>query len=373
MAPWAMTKLPRTLTVPEGLLPPALDVPDLVTAIREYGRPVEHPLLVQQSTLTIGSSPSCDVPIASEYLSSLHCVLERRGHRLRVHDQSTRNGTFYRGRREPAFEVAPGDTFMAATTQLLAVNDQMRLTRPVIAQLLGYSAHAEVDDVLVASMDDRPLLIVGPKGAGQLRLVAAIHETSLRRRGALIEISAVPESRDEQKRLIASARRGTIVLSATGSPVDDVFLDMVQSGDHHVRLVALAPSLEVAARSMKLDTMTRMQKVEVQSLRTRRPELAMLVDHLLVENRLSLRMTDLTDENQAALQQYGWPENLDEMRETVTWIAGIVREGSIRKAAPVLKVPRSTLQYWLERLRLQLPLTRNGSPIDRDRGRPGAD
>jgi hypothetical protein len=368
-----MTNVPRTITVPEVLLPPALEGPDLVTAIREHGRAVEHPLLVNQRTFTIGSSPSCDVPIASGYLSALHCVLERRGHRLRVHDQDSRNGTFHRGRREATFEVVPGDVFMPATSTLLAVNDHMRMSRPAVAQVLGYGAHAAVDDVLVASMDDGPLVVVGPKGAGHSRLVRAIHETSLRRSRPLVEVSVLPESRAEQKQLVMSACRGTIALTMTGSPVDPVFLDLVLSGAHHVRLAVLAPSLEIAARSVTLGAMTRMHRVEIQPLGTRPGDVPMLIDHLFLENRLSLRLADLTQNNQAALRHYEWPENLDEIRETVAWVAGIVREGSIRKAAPVLNVPRSTLQYWFERLHLRLPLTHERLRNDPDRGHSDID
>jgi pSer/pThr/pTyr-binding forkhead associated (FHA) protein len=368
-----MTNLPRTITVPDGERPPALEGPDLVTAIREYGHPAEHPLLVKQATFTIGTSPSCDVSIASDYVSSLHCVLERRGQRLRVHDQTSRNGTFFRGRREATFDIVPGDVFTMATTKLMALNDHMRLARPVLAQVLGYDAHAIVDDVLMNSVEEGPLLIVGPKGAGQLRLVRAIHETSLRRGSGLVEVPALPATREEQKQLLSNARRGTLVVTGTGSPLDESFLDMVLSPDSHVRLVVLAPTLEAAMQSVRIDTMTRMGKVEIRPLRVRRAEIGKLIDHLLVENRLSLRVTDLTSENQQALEAYPWPENLDELRETVTWMTGIVREGSIRKAAPILKVPRSTLQYWMERINLTLPLTRGGSSGESERGRSPVD
>jgi pSer/pThr/pTyr-binding forkhead associated (FHA) protein len=363
-----MTNVPRTITVPEEERPPALEGPDLVTGVREYGRPLEHPLLVKQATFTIGSSPSCDVPIASEYVSSLHCVLERRGQRLRVHDQTSRNGTFFRGRRESTFDIVPGDMFMLATTAVLALNDHMRLARPVLAQVLGYDHHAVVDDVLMASVEEGPLLVVGPKGAGQLRLVRAIHEISLRRCSGLVEVARLPATSEEQKQLLAKARRGALAVTVNGSPLDEMFLDLVLSSDSHVRLVVLAPSLEAAMQSVRIETMTRMSKVEIRALRARRAELGVLVDRLLVENRLSLRVTDLTRENQRALEAYPWPENLDELRETVTWMAAIVREGSIRKAAPLLGVPRSTLQYWMERIDLTLPLTRSGSSGETDRG-----
>jgi hypothetical protein len=42
---------------PEGELPPALEGPDLVTAIREYGCDREHLLIKNQTAFTVGSSP----------------------------------------------------------------------------------------------------------------------------------------------------------------------------------------------------------------------------------------------------------------------------------------------------------------------------
>ena len=355
-----MTKLPRTITLPDGERPAALDGPDLITAIREYGRPVEHPLLVKQPTFTIGSSPSCDVSIASDYLSSLHCVLERRGQRMRVHDQTSRNGTFFRGRRETTFDIVPGDMFLLATTALLVLNDHMRLARPIVSQVIGYDLHPIIDDVLVAFVDPGPLLMVGPRGAGQSLLIRALHETSLRRGSALVEIPGVPAPRDEQKQVLESARRGTLAVTVDGSPLDEVFRDLVLAPDSHARLVVVTPSLETAMQSLGIEAVTRMRKVEIRPLRARRTELAMLIDHLFVENRMSLRITDLTSANQKGLHHYSWPQNLDELRETVTWIAAIVREGSIRKAAQVLRVPRSTMQYWMDQIKLTLPLAREG-------------
>lgn len=353
-----MTHVPRTVTVPERKRPPVLDDPDLVTAIREYGRSAEYPLLSGRGTFTIGSSPSCDISIPSEYISSLHCVLERRGQHLRVHDQASRNGTFFRGRRETNFDIGPGDTFILATTALLALNDPMRLARPALAQVLGYSGDVAVDDVLSIAVQDGPILIIGQEGARQSLLVQSIHDASLRRGHALLELSGPLGTRDEQKQLLQRARRGTLSVGVTGVLLDEAFLDMAMSAEFRVRLVVLAPSLEAGVQSVKLDALTRMTKIEIRPLCERRSELGALIDHLFIEALLSLRMSDLTAENQRALHAYHWPGNLDELHETVTWIAAIVREGSVRKAATALAMPRSTLQYWMERLHLALPLTR---------------
>jgi hypothetical protein len=60
------------------------------------------------------------------------------------------------------------------------------------------------------------------------------------------------------------------------------------------------------------------------------------------------------------MRTYPWPENFDELREAVALIVQIAREGSVRKAAPALHMARTSLQYWMERLGLRMPLTRSG-------------
>lgn len=356
-----MSDTPRTVTAPDGVGPPTLQDPDLITAIREYGRDVEYPLLPRQMAFTMGSSRGCDISVDSEYASSLHCVLGRRGQRVRVNDQASRNGTFFRGRRETTFDIGPGDTFMLASRTFLAVSERMQLARPLLAEVLGYGRHAVVDDLLVAAAHDGPLLIVGQKGSGQARLVRAVHDMSVRRRQALVEILGQPRARGEQEEIVRNARRGTLVVAVTGAPLDEGFLEMIGSAEAHIRLVALAPSMESAVESLVPHALTRMSNVELRPLRDRQGELETLIDRFFLENRASLCLSDLTPENREALLAYPWPENLDELRDSIAWIAGIVREGSIRKAAPVLNVARSSLQYWRDRLKLSLPLTR-GEP-----------
>ena len=358
-----MTNSPRTITAPEGGVPLAPVTTDCITAIRQYGTAVEHPLLLDHATFTVGSGSSCDVSIASEYVSSRHCLLERRGSRLRVHDQTSRNGTFRRGRRETIFDVEAGDTFKVATTALLAVNEIMRTNRVVLAELLGYDSEAILDDALIAAIQDGPLLILGPDGGRLPQLTRAIHETSPRRDHPLVEVPMVPTSREEQKHLVASTRRGTLVVTVRGQPMDNAFFDLVMDPDALIRLVVVAPSLE-AAQTMRLHALTRMTQILVRPLRERRNDVGRLFDNLFFEKRLTERFANLTLENQAALRDYAWPRNLDELHETAAWMSTIIREGSVRKAAVVLEVPRTTFQYWLERVNLSLPLIRQYGPWD---------
>lgn len=364
-----MTTTPSTLTVPEEKVQPVLPANEgleLITAIREYGSSVEYSLLARQMTFTMGSSRRCDIAIPSEYVSSLHCLLVRRGQRLRVTDQSSRNKTYFRGREESTFDVGPGDTFKLASSTFLAVNDHMRQVRPLFAEVLGHDRHQAIDDVLIAAVHDGPLMVVGEKGSGQDRLVKAFHEISHRRRHALAEMPFVPPVQEKQIEIVTRARHGSLVVTAKGVPIDESFLDMVLAPERHIRLVVLTFSAEAGVLSLKPDALMGMTKVEIPPLRERVDELEALVDRFFLENRMSLCFSDLTTENQDALRAHSWPENLDELRESVDWIAGITREGSIRKAAAVLNVARSSLQYWRARLELRIPLTLNHAWSDTD-------
>jgi transcriptional regulator of acetoin/glycerol metabolism len=283
-----------------------------------------------------------------------------------VQDQSSRNGTYVRGHQETTFLVVPGDTFIVATTRLLVVNENMRLARSSMAEVLGYDFDSGIDDLLIYSVQDRPLLIIGPTGAGQLDLVRAVHETSVRRDRELVVAHRVPAAREKQKQLVAGAQRGTLVLQVTGRPVDRMFLDMVLSSDLHVRLVVLARSLQVASRSVDLDTLTRMDMVEIRPLQERQGDIGKLMDEQFRKSDMALTMKDLTIGNQRALQAHDWAQNLDEIRRAARNVLAIVRAGSIRRAAQSLHLPRSSLQYWLDRMQMRTPLISGESPAPRE-------
>lgn len=351
-----MASTPRTVTAAQAELPPGLEGPDVVTGLREYGRPGDHPLPTTQAVFSIGSAPSCDVRIVSEYISATHCALMRRGHYLSVQDPGSRNGTYFRGRRESAFIVAPGDTFNVATTKLIAINDCMRAARPILTEVLGADQESTIDNVLIESVLDRPLLIIGPRGSGQDDLVQVIHEMSVRRGHILQRVDLLPTSREGQKQLIVDASRGTVVFNAAGT-IDDVVLDMMLSNELGPRLVILADSLEAARRSVKLTRLMQMDRIDIRPLRERGAEVEKPIELNLAKNGLCIRLAELRPENQQSLLRHHWPENLEELRHIAAIIAALARQRSVRKAAAVLDMPRSTMQYWIKRFDLKLPVT----------------
>ncbi len=358
---------PRTVTTPQGKQPPHYDGgPDLIIALRERGRDVEHALLPRQATFTLGRSPHCDVVCKSEgaeQISSLHADLERRGQRLRVIDRDSRNGTFFQGHRENrSFDIGPGDLFTAATTDFLALNEDMVMRRPYIAEVLGLDAHAAIDDVEIAAVklgpqqNARPLLIVGEAGCEPERLADEIHRISVWRKATPVVVTALPDGRDAQRDVIDRAKRSTMIVKANGTPIDEVFLTLALSPSHHVRLIVVAPSVDVAAASLGLRAYGALDPLVIRPMRDRRDETFKLLDRLLVvEQHASVLTADLRAENRAALAAYRFPGNLAEVRDSAKYIAALAGR-SIRAAVPLAGVAKSTLSDWIDRLNLSLPL-----------------
>jgi hypothetical protein len=352
---------PRTATLPEAARGPWFQGPDLVTALREHNGNAEHALSRERKTFSIGSDPDCDIPISGPYLSALHCVVERRGNRLRVHDQHSRNGTFFAGRREPTFDIGAGETFTAASTTFLAMNDEMRQHRPLLADIVGAGATPSPDDLLVCAVRGTNVLITGEPGCDQDRLARSLHAVSLRRSLPIVEVAELPATRAAQRELIDRAARSTLVLAldARGPRIDPTFCSMLLSSSFHVRLIAIAEAAAVATEALGLDATGPMQHVWLRPLASRDGEILYLLDRMFAERGAALPVSELTPANQAALQAYAWPENLAGLRLAADRLEALVREQSLRKAADALAMSKSTLHHWLDRLRLALPLTQS--------------
>lgn len=335
--------------------------PDLVTALREYNGNAEHALPRERTTFSIGSSPDCDLAISGRYLSALHCVVERRGNRLRVHDQDSRNGTFFAGRREPVFDLGAGETFTAASTTFLTMNDEMRRHRPAFVEIVGADATPSPDDLLVAAVRGTNILITGEPGCDQDRLARGMHAVSLRRSLPIVEVSELPATRPAQRELIDRAARSTLVIAlAPHSPrIDPTFCSMLLSSSFHVRLIVIAEAAAAATEALGIDATGPMQHVWLRPLASRAGEILDLLDRMFAERGAALRVSELTPDNQAALQSYAWPDNLAGLRAAADRLEALVREKALRKAADALAMSKSTLHHWVDRLGLSLPLTRS--------------
>jgi FHA domain len=348
-----------TETLPEMQRATRATSGDPITALRIVGREIEYPLLAGQATFSLGSSTSCDVCIDSKHVSGLHCSLNRKGQRVRVIDQDSRNGTDFNGRREQSFDIGPGDTFTVASTHLLALNEGMRMVRPTMVEIVGADRGAAVDELLSSSVRGHNVILLGESGCEQGRLARAIHRASPRGHRPMLELSEFPLERAAQRTILDSAQNGAILLSLQGraTPPDDAFRSMLLSSDFGIRLYLAAPSREIATDVLGIEATMRMVPVILRPLRERTGEIPWLLDRLFNERQTKLRTADLRPINQRALQSHGWSQNFPELHDVADKLIALSTHEAVTKAAEALEMARTTLLYWVEeKMHLELPL-----------------
>ena len=339
------------------------DGPDDITALGVYDGDVEYEL-PRRPTFTLGASRSCDLAVPGSDLSATHCLLERKGNRLRVYDQHTTNGMFFGGRRVDVIDLYPGDTFTPAPVTFLAMNHEMRAHRPAIAEIVGTGLTPSPDRVLVyAVKHSSHLLITGEPGCDLDRLARAIHAVSLRRARQIVELAGLPADRAKQRAIVKRATRSTLVidLHQITSPLDPTFCSMVFSSEYHVRVIVLAPATNTARRLLPVEHVERMQHFWIRPLSERPGDILALLDRMLVEREAPLRVADLTPRNREALATWEWRDNFNGLRTAADRLTAIARAQGWdtldwRERAAATSIPRSTLHDWFTSLRLTLPL-----------------
>jgi hypothetical protein len=353
----------RTRPLDEARQDAWFDGADDITALRVYDGDIEYELPPKE-TFTLGASRRCDLTVRDRELSAMHLLLERLGHRLRVRDLHSTNGTFYGGRRADVFELYPGDTFTAAPVTFLAMNHEMRAHRPAIAGIVGTGSAPSPDRLLVdAATHSSHLLITGDPGCDLDRLARAIHAVSLRRSRSLVQIGAVPPDRAQQREIVKRAARSTLVidLDPVALPLDPTFCSMVFSTDHHVRVIALAPTMKLARRLLSAEHVERMYPIWIRPLSARAGDIPGLLDQLLEERGAPLRIADLTVRNRDALAACEWRDNFVGLRAAADRLAAIAQVRGWeamdwRERSASTSIPRSTLHDWFTALGLTLPL-----------------
>ena len=152
-----------------------------IVALRVVGRNVQLDLSTDRDRFALGAAgpPIVDVTVEGELVSRRHALLVRKGPKLQVLDQGSTNGTYYRGYRDPDFEVPAGAAFQVSRHVSLLAFDQPLLTlRHRLLWVLGLRAHGAADQAIQDIATNGPLLLIGPPGCEQLRLAQEIHRRS---------------------------------------------------------------------------------------------------------------------------------------------------------------------------------------------------
>lgn len=372
----------KTKTLPEAIRGAVYDGPDAPTALQVYDTDLTLELPRDKRSFTLGSSPDdSDVSIRDEYISKVHCLVERRGPGLRIHDQQSYNGTFFDNTKVEVFDARPGDTFVLGRVRMLVMNAEMQAALPVLTDILGAPDERSLRpssmggstpcDLILAAKGGAHILILGDHDCDQERLAATIHGISLRRNRELVFLDREPQARADQRGVIDRASRSTLVLMIEDeTPVmDATFVSMLFDPRYHVRVIAIAPSAAKLRNVIGEANVSTMRQVTLLSLAQRPGSVPRLLDRLLGERATKLRVSDMTPSNQAALMAYGWPKNLTTLRTAADRLAGIARSPSLNAAAQVLGMSTSSLQNWyVDQLGLSWPLVAGAESDGKDRG-----
>ncbi|MEO8097098.1 MAG: sigma-54 dependent transcriptional regulator [Acidobacteriota bacterium] len=248
------------------------------------------------------------------------------------------------------------------------------------ARMIGASTAFErvVEQATLAARSDARVLLTGESGTGKELLAAHIHGESPFAAGPFIKVNcaAIPTELIESELFghekgaftgATSARRGKFELADGGTLfLDEVgdlhassqakLLRVLQEGEFH--RVGGEQSIKVqvrvlAATNRDLTEMVAQQKfredlyyrlcvvpVRVPSLRERREDIAELADYFLGEfcARNNFRAKMWGDETLAVLEDYGWPGNIRELRNTVERMAILTRGDVIEEEAVPVEI-----------------------------------
>lgn len=381
-----MSEQRRTVTTPGDLRGGTFERDGATTSLLEYHAHSIHDL--RPYVTNIGSADTgVDIRIAAVHVSGNHCRIEQRPRGALLIDDGSKNGTYHEHKRtfgiglKPLFEdtrigatgdvLRPGTTFVVGNRQhrYIALDDAMREEHPALLDILGTEDEVcnspesvSPSDLILAADSGGHMLITGEPGCEQESLARIVHKLSKRRHSPFVECDRIPDDWQSRSALLKKdADKATLLLNLGDSarPIDIGFVSGLFSSSYQIRVIALARTAAVAHEALSPAYASPMMHVELRPLAKRRAAIHRLLDRWLAKKGSPLRMSDLTAENQRALQMHDWRENLTKLRETAERLDAIIRapESSLNQARKEFGIARNTFYSWYgSTLRLSLPL-----------------
>jgi two-component system, NtrC family, response regulator GlrR len=333
---------------------------DLVTALRVRGTDYELVMLAGKKRFTFGTSAECDLVVDNRRVSHSHALLERRDNRIIVIDMNSKHGLCVGGRKEAQFDLYAGGRFSVDEAVFYLLNDEMRLHRPVMAEILGPERMTEADDLVMAAMHGGPIVLHAEPGCDQERLARAIHGASLRRRHHFIVANPGPDGASPPPHLVERTNNGTLFLPLAGTAAADAaFLEALRRPENNVRLIVSATSVTDAIQRLGDDAVGGAHRARIAPIRDRPGEISGLLERWFIDRGARRRFSDFTDDNQAALRAHRWPRNLEELRDAADMLAQLAPYPSERRASEEANIPRTNVKRWLDAIGLTMPLIRD--------------
>jgi transcriptional regulator with AAA-type ATPase domain len=330
-----------------------------VMGLRANRTGAEFPLDLQGRRWVLGSAESCDVVIDDPFVSSTHCIIERRaGGNLVVRDRQSRNGTHVDGNLVEGAELRVGSYLTLGRTTLVAYAAPGALGSSALDMMRGHDPafRATVEQALKAAQTDCNVLIVGETGTGKDLLARTIHESSRRAAGRFVPVNcggipheligselfghekgAFTGAHADRDGYFVEAHGGTLFLDELGELPIDLQPHLLRAletrhvrrvgGAHEravdVRIIAATNRLEhlgTESSRIRVDLYHRLATVVLvlPPLRERMGDLVELVEACLDEHAGEHGIKTVTEDGWRALSTFTWPGNVRELRAAIS-------------------------------------------------------
>lgn len=347
----------------------------VITRLVVVGENIQLDLPADQERFTLGaaSAPAVDLTVRGELVSRLHAVLLRKGPKLRVLDQKSTNGTFYNDRRDPDFDLLPGQVFeVSRRVKLLALDPGLAILRQRLLWVVGLRNRAAADEAIQRIATNAPILLVGPPGCEQLATAGEIHRRSAFNDREFVIAPSTFASRAEQVQVLARGTRSTIFVDLTRAtaPLPAYFVTHVFED--------CRPIIAATSREQALEVFDkyadRLRAIDLATPAERPDDIPRLLDALIIEEHARagggdlLPIAALGAANVDALKAHPWPDHFADLRAQVKRLHAVLTNGlRLRASARALglKSPTALVQA-LDRIGVRL------KPLDDDDA-PGPD
>lgn len=326
-----------------------------------------------QASIRMGADPMCDFVLQDPTVSRNHAEVRLRGSTLMLADLNSTNGTYVDEVRIDIIPLPSGSLFCLGRTKIRALLTTQTVSIEAVEatrydNIIGKSpALREIFSILDrVAPSELSVVIEGETGTGKELIARAIHDHSNRAAGPFVvfDCSAFPPSLLESelfghekgaftgavnrhRGVFERAHGGTLFFDELGElelEFQAKFLRVLETGEVRrvgaektgrvdVRVVAATNrNLEhmVQQKAFRSDLFYRMAQVRflLPPLRHRHEDILLLVEHFLAQQvERTGRRPVLDPEAMEVLQDYAWPGNIRELRNSIEKAVALSHDG----------------------------------------------
>ncbi len=322
----------------------------------------------EKDVVTVGSAPDNDLPIQDDTVSRYHCKIYLEGDQYVIEDLGSTNGTFVNRVQVKEAYLKPECIVNLGKSEMrfMPVDETVRVVpskRSEFGELKGSDAKMREIYAILEKIapTDASIIVEGETGTGKEVVARSIHQESNRKDGPFVvfDCGAVPENLIEselfghekgaftgaigtRQGVFENAHGGTVFLDELGELALELQPKLLRVLEQReikrvgsnkpikvdVRVVAATNrdlAEEVQEQRFRQDLYYRLSVVRVHlpSLRTRRGDIPLLIEHFLRRSRFNRgeggepKITQISSAAMDHLMAYTWPGNVRELANVI--------------------------------------------------------